>query len=364
MTVQVGVIGTGVMGAEHARLLDREVSGAQVCAVFDLDAGRAVDTAGSLRSARAVENPFQLIADRNVDAVVVASSDATHEQFVLAAIAAGKPVLCEKPLSPDVAGCQRIIAAELAAGRRLVSVGFMRRFDAGYLQLKQAIDSGELGLPLMLHCIHRNRQAPAGLPSPMLISGSAVHELDIVRWLLEDELSRITVYRPRAARQAAPTADPLFLVVESGSGVLIDIEIFVNSGYGYEVGCEVVAERGTVSLDSSPPTVQRSSGSLRRAVAEDWRPRFVAAYRVELQNWIDSVEAGLPSAAASSWDGYAATVAAEAGIRALQTGAAQPVSVAVRPQLYSEPAAGAWPPRTASDSAAASRVRTETVAPA
>ncbi|MEO7263057.1 MAG: Gfo/Idh/MocA family oxidoreductase, partial [Jatrophihabitantaceae bacterium] len=284
------------------------------------------------------DDPFELIAERTVDAVVVASADPTHEQFVLAALAAGKPVLCEKPLAPEVAGCERIIAAELATGRRLVSVGFMRRFDPGYLELKQALDGGRLGLPLMLHCTHRNQQAPAGLRSELLISGSAVHELDIARWLLGEELSRVTVHRPRSSRAALPTEDPLFLVVESSSGVIIDIEVFLNSGYGYEVRCELVAEQGTVSLDAPAPIVERRAGQVLRTVPLDWRPRFAAAYRGELQNWIDSIEAGVPSDAATSWDGYAATVTAQAAILALRTGVAQPVSVMARPQLYPAPA--------------------------
>jgi len=337
MTVRVGVIGTGVMGAEHARLLDREVSGAEVCAVFDVDAGRAAATAAGLRSARVLTDPIELIGHQQVDAVVIASVDASHEPFVLAALAAGKPVLCEKPLAPDVVGCKRILDAETAVGRRLVSVGFMRRFDPGYLQLKQAVTGGQLGLPLLLHCAHRNRQAPAGLPTSMLISGSAVHELDIARWLLADELARITVYRPRSARAALPTEDPLFLVVESSSGVVIDIEVFVNAGYGYEVRCELVAERGTVSLDAPAPTTQRRSGGVLRMVADDWRQRFTEAYRAELQDWVDSIESATPSGAASSWDGYAATVAAQAGIQALRTGAAQPMSLLPRPALYAPP---------------------------
>ncbi|HEV2885729.1 MAG TPA: Gfo/Idh/MocA family oxidoreductase [Jatrophihabitans sp.] len=347
MTVGVAIIGTGVMGAEHARLLDRQVAAARVCGVFDLDADRAAATAGRLRSARAFDDPFELISERTVDAVLVASSDPTHEQFVLAALAAGKPVLCEKPLAPDVAGCERIVAAELAAGRRLVSVGFMRRFDPGYRQLKQAVDDGGLGLPLMLHCTHRNQQAPAGLSGELVISGSAVHELDIARWLLGDELSRITVHRPRSSRAALPAEDPLFLVVESSTGVLIDIEVFVNSRYGYEVRCELVGEQGTVSLDAPAPILERRAGAVRRGVPPDWRPRFEAAYREELQNWIDSVEQGVPSGAATSWDGYAATLAAEAAIAALRTGIAQPVSARQRPQLYPAPPGGqGWLART------------------
>jgi myo-inositol 2-dehydrogenase/D-chiro-inositol 1-dehydrogenase len=337
MTVGVGIIGTGVMGAEHGRLLDREISGAQVRAVFDLDAGRAAAIAASLRSARVCDDPFELITESTVDAVVVASSDPTHEQFVLAALAAGKPVLCEKPLAPDVAGCERIIAAELAAGRQLVSVGFMRRFDPGYQQLKQAVEGDRLGLPLMLHCTHRNQQAPAGLSSELLISGSAVHELDIARWLLGEELSRVTVHRPRSSRVSQPTEDPLFLVLESSSGVLIDIEVFLNSGYGYEVRCELVAEQGTVFLDAPAPIIERRAGDVLRTVPADWRPRFAAAYRNELQNWIDSIGRGLPCEAATSWDGYAATVAAQAAILALRTGDPQPIGGMARPELYPAP---------------------------
>jgi myo-inositol 2-dehydrogenase/D-chiro-inositol 1-dehydrogenase len=261
---------------------------------------------------------------------------------VLAALAAGKPVLCEKPLAPDVAGCERIVAAELAVGRRLVSVGFMRRFDPGYRQLKQVLDDGGLGLPLMLHCTHRNEQAPVGVSGELLISGSAVHELDMARWLLADELSRITVHRPRS-RAASPAEDPLFLVVESDGGVLIDIEVFLNSGYGYEVRCELVAERGTASLDAPAPVVERHAGAVRRRVPADWRPRFEVAYRDELQNWVESIEQGVPSAAATSWDGYAATVAAQAAIAALRTGNPQQVPARQRPALYPAPAGGAGP---------------------
>jgi myo-inositol 2-dehydrogenase/D-chiro-inositol 1-dehydrogenase len=218
----------------------------------------------------------------------------------------------------------------------------MRRFDPGYLQLKQVLDDGRLGLPLMLHCTHRNQRAPAGISGELLISGSAVHELDTARWLLAEELSRVTVHRPRSSRVSLPTEDPLFLVVESASGVLIDIEVFVNSGYGYEVRCELVAEQGSVALQAPAAILERRAGAVRRGVPADWRPRFEAAYRNELRDWIDSIEQGVPSAAATSWDGYAATLAAQATIVALRTGIAQPVVAArQRPALYPAPTGGA-----------------------
>ena len=93
----------------------------------------------------------ELIEDPEVDAVVVASWGPTHEEYVLACIAAGKQVFCEKPLATTREACERILDAEVAAGQRLVMVGFMRRYDDGYRAMKAALDRGEIGAPLMFH---------------------------------------------------------------------------------------------------------------------------------------------------------------------------------------------------------------------
>ena len=143
-----------------------------------------------------------------------------------------------------------------------------------------------------MHCVHRNKTAPAGLPSSALITGSAVHEFDISRWLLADELTAITAHRGRSASQAGSTRDPLLLVAETAAGTLIDIEVFVNSGYGYEVRCELVGERGTVTLDAPEPTVRRAGNGVARGLPDDWRPRFAEAYRRELQAWIAGLQGG------------------------------------------------------------------------
>lgn len=332
MPVRVGVIGAGVMGAEHARLLSGVISRSSVSLVSDVDSGRAEQVAAAV-GARAADDPLTLIASPDVDAVLIASSDATHEEFVLAALAAGKPVLCEKPLAPEPAACLRVLAAEQEAGQRLVSVGFMRRFDPGYCALRGELGSGGIGAPLLLHCIHRNARATS-TASSALISGSAVHEIDIARWLLDDEPESITVHTPRASRQAGGIQDPMLLVVRLRSGVLLDVEVFVNAGYGYDVRCELVGETGTVSLDAPSATVRRGAGFQGRAVAGDWRDRFEEAYRRELQDWADAVRAGESSHAASAWDGYVATAAADAGVRALSSGRTEEVALAEQPVLY------------------------------
>jgi myo-inositol 2-dehydrogenase/D-chiro-inositol 1-dehydrogenase len=334
MTIRVGIIGTGVMGADHARLLSGSVSGATLAAVFDVDRERASAVADSHRTARVVADPVELIRDDGIDAVLVASSDPTHEAFVLACIAAGKPVLCEKPLAPTVDGCERILDAEAVFGRRLVSVGFMRRYDPGYQAMKRAVDDGDVGLPLVLHCVHRNPSAPAGLPSAAVIVGSAVHEIDVARWLLAEEIVAVTVHRPRVSRAAGTTQDPQVLILESASGALTDVEVFVNARYGYDVRCELVGEDGTVTLDAPPPTTLRRGGVAGHGLPGDWRPRFEEAYRRELQDWVDGLHVAKTPRGASAWDGYAATAVAQACVTALESGVRERVTLIARPALY------------------------------
>jgi myo-inositol 2-dehydrogenase / D-chiro-inositol 1-dehydrogenase len=335
MTVRVGVIGTGVMGADHARLLAGAVSGAALGAVFDVDRESAAAVAGADARVRVLADPHQLIGDGSIDAVLVASSDPTHEEFVLASIAAGKPVLCEKPLAPTVEGCARILAAETAFGSRLVTVGFMRRYDPGYVEMKQILDAGSIGAPLVLHCVHRNPSAKPDVPSGAIITNSAIHEIDLARWLLSDEILAATVHRPRRSRIAGHTQDPQVLILEAAGGALIDVEVFVNARYGYDVRCELVGEDGTVSVDAPVTTELRHASVAGRALPGDWRPRFAEAYRRELQDWVDALHAKSNPSGATAWDGYAATVVAHACVGALESGERHEVILAARPDLYS-----------------------------
>jgi myo-inositol 2-dehydrogenase/D-chiro-inositol 1-dehydrogenase len=332
MSIRVGIVGVGVMGADHARTLATQVPGARLEAIQDADAARAAAVARETGAARAVPDALALIADPAIDAVIVASPDATHLPYSIACLAAGKPVLCEKPLAPTARECLELIAAEAKTGRRLVQVGYMRRFDPAYAELKAKRLSGRLGAALMLHCLHRNVSAPDWFTPDMAIGNSAVHEFDIARWLLDAEMTAIHAFKPRGPA-GHPLGAPVFLVLETDAGQLVDIEVFNNAAYGYDVRGELVCEKGTVSL--APPARTETNAALGRSFdyPPDWRPHFADAYRLQLQAWIKSIATGTPTGA-SAWDGYVAAAIAEAGQESLAKGQKVAIRLAEQPTLY------------------------------
>lgn len=332
MDVKVGIIGAGVMGTDHARILRQGIAGADLVAVHDADAGRARWVAEECGAGRVFDAAPQLIADPAVDAVVIASPDETHAPLVIACLEQGKPVLCEKPLADTLERCLSVMAAEIRGGRRLVQVGYMRRFDPGYRAMKRSLGDGTLGTPIFLHCVHRNAVAPHYMTSELVIANSAVHDIDAARYLLDDDFVAATVISPRATSNA-PSRQPQFTVLESRRGTVVDIESFLDAQYGYDVRAELVCEGGTVSLAPNPPIAVRRDGRDGFGLNPDWRGRFEDAYREQMQAWIASIRTGEP-AGSSAWDGYVASATAAACLDALRSRARTSVTLEPRPEFY------------------------------
>ncbi len=330
----VAVLGAGHMGADHVRRIDRAISGARVVAVADPDAGRAESAAAGIKGASLHADPLAALDARGVDAVLIASPGPAHEPALLAAFERGLPVLCEKPMTPDSAGALRVMEAESKLGRRLLQVGFMRRYDAAYLRLKALLDSDRLGRTLMLHCVHRNVSSPAGFTSAMMINSSVSHEIDVSRWLLGQEITAVSVLRP-APSQGAPEGllDPQLVIFETSGGAVVDVEIFVNCGFGYQVRCEAVCEAGSARIGDAHPMVVETDGSTREEIPQDYLVHFADAYDREVQAWVDATRRGVVTGP-SAWDGYATAAVAEAGVQAQLSGARVDVEQVARPALY------------------------------
>jgi myo-inositol 2-dehydrogenase/D-chiro-inositol 1-dehydrogenase len=334
MTVNVGLIGCGIMGTDHAAILNRMVAGARLVAVQDAFAQRAESLAARLTGLHVHATPEALIADPNVHAVVVASADDSHAGYVLACIRAGKPVLCEKPLAASNDACREIVAAELAYGKRLVQVGFMRRFDPGYVTMRDTLRSGSLGKPIFLHCVHRNKIAPDYITSDLVIANSAVHEMDVARFLLDEEFAAVTVISARASRLSSQR-QPQFVVLETVAGVVVTVEISPDAQYGYDVQGELVCEDGSMSLAPVPNVTLRKAGHSGFVVEEDWRTRFADAYRLQACAWIEAIQTGRPTGS-SAWDGYAASVTAYTALDALKSRQRTSIHLEARPALYDQ----------------------------
>jgi myo-inositol 2-dehydrogenase/D-chiro-inositol 1-dehydrogenase len=333
MTLHIGVVGTGMMGQDHVQRLATSVPDAKVVAVSDVNVEQA-KRVGERIDARVYSEGHDLIGDEQVQAVLIASPGPTHAEFTLACIAAGKPVLCEKPLAPTVDACLRVLEAEAALPRRLVQVGFMRRYDDGFRALKASLDGGQVGRPLLLHCRHRNAISPPGFTSDMLITDSVVHDIDVTRWLLGREIVAANVFKARPSSLAPEgLQDPQLVLLETAEGVLVDVESFVSCQFGYDIRYELVGETGTLSLGEEPGVQVRQQGQHRGPIPADWRERFGTAYQRELQAWVTGALQGRITGP-SAWDGYATTAVAEAAVESLNGGRRATVELVERPALY------------------------------
>lgn len=333
MTVRIGIVGAGVMGADHARILREGVAGAWLAGVQDTDRARAERVAAEAEIDRVFATPEELIGDPAIDAVLIASPDETHAPLALACIERQKPVLCEKPLASTLDECRAILTREVAGAKRLVQVGYMRRFDPGYQAMKRAVAGGDLGASLMMHCVHRNAVAPHYITSDLVIRNSMVHEFDIAQFVLGEDFAAATVVSPRASRKA-PGRQPQFVVLETPDGTVIDIECFLDCQYGYDVRAELVCEDGTVSLAPNPPIGVRQAGHDGFALHPDWRGRFADAYRDQMRAWVGAITTGRHSGAASAWDGFVASATAVACLEALRTGSKVRIEYGERPAFY------------------------------
>jgi myo-inositol 2-dehydrogenase/D-chiro-inositol 1-dehydrogenase len=329
--LRVAVLGVGVMGADHVARIQNKISGARVAVVNDYVAEKAEQLAATIPGCRAISDPLDAIADPDVDAVVLATPGPTHEKQLLACLEHTKPVMCEKPLTTDVETSLEIVRREAELSTRLIQVGFMRRFDHEYAALKALLDGDELGVPLVLHCAHRNPAVPPAFDSEMVVRDSLVHEVDVTRFLFDEEIASIQIIKP-ASNPAAPhgLSDPQIAIMRTASGKHVDVELFVTTGVAYEVRTEVVAERGSAMIGLDVGLVRKNvPGTWGGQITPGFRERFGQAYDTEFQRWVDAVDRGRSTGdftdGPTAWDGYAAAAVCSAGVESLESG--QPTDV-------------------------------------
>ena len=331
--VNVGVIGCGMIGKAHIQRLTSNIMGARVVAVsdaFEESAKAGADICG----AKIYEDPKELIADAEVQAIVITTPGFAHADLVIAAIQAGKRVFCEKPLATTAEDCKRVMAAEIEGGKHLVQIGFNRRFDRGYRQMKKVLDAGTLGEPLIVHCTHRNPIVADSYSTEMAVHDTLIHEIDILHWLIGDEYASAQVIMGKRTKNALPHLhDPQVMIFRTKGGITIDVEVFVNCKFAYDINCEVVCEEGTIKLSPPSEPIIRRDASVSTALETHWLTRFIESYDTEFQEWIDAAGEGTINGP-TSWDGYVAAITADAFVKAQKTGQVEAIELDQKPAFY------------------------------
>ena len=335
--LRVGIIGVGAMGTQHFLRLMTRINNATVTAVSDVNEARAREVTAPYESVRFMADPIALIRDPEVDAIVIVSADKTHEEFCLEALRLKKFIFCEKPLSASSEGARKVVDAEMAGGKRLIQLGFNRRFDEAYQELKELVVSGRLGEPLVAHCAHRNADYPEAFDDVVAVTGTAIHEIDTMSWLVGDYFTKAQVIFPKTTKYSKnPNLhDPKIVLLTTSSGMVITAEIWVNCQYAYDIRCEVLCEDGTATLPRHARVNVCTKNSSSVGMTSDGLGFFEESYNREFQAWVDACnEDTYCAAAASAWDGYCAAVTTDACLKSQISGGIEDVPLTDRPDFY------------------------------
>jgi inositol 2-dehydrogenase len=294
----VGVVGVGEMGRRHAENLRRNVPQARLIAVADVADVRARQTAAELEIERSYSSLESMLEDREIDAVVIATPDKFHAQAVKLAAGAGKDILCEKPLALNLPDAREALTAVSKAGRRL-QVGFMRRYDPAYAAAMQRIEAGEIGVPVIFKSVGRDKDQPPVAAYESNVNGmifytNTIHDFDLARWLMRDEVIGVHAYTTSAIRpEVAKYGDVVASVVnlQYAQGAIGNVESYAQAVYGYDVRTEIVGSKGSIavgSLDRIPAVFLTAKGG-EQMLADHFLSRFADAYLAEMRDFVETI---------------------------------------------------------------------------
>jgi myo-inositol 2-dehydrogenase/D-chiro-inositol 1-dehydrogenase len=333
--IRVAVVGAGRMGADHIERITHTTNGAVVSAVVDVALDRAAEMAKEAGGAAVYGSIEEAIAADAMDAVLIATPGQFHAPVLIPALEAGLPILCEKPLTQDPVSSRDIVEAEMKLDKPHIQVGFMRRFDAEYLQLKSLVESNDAGEVLMLRGVHRNPDVNDYYTTDMLITDSVVHEFSVLPWIADSRVVSVEVKHPRR-NSLAPRdlQEPILVLMTLENGVLIDVEMNVSVQFGYQVATEAVFQKGIARI-GQPSGMQRwQDAQFFIGEHTGFETRFGAAYDAEVQSWVDAIRRGDLVDGPNAWDGYEVALCCEAGVSALRQDGPVAIRDEVRPDFY------------------------------
>src|SRR5229473_3418114 len=320
----VGLLGVGEMGKRHAENLRRLVPDAHLVALADVDAARARNAATELEIERWYDSIEAMLERRDIDAILIATPDRFHARAIQTAASAKKDIFCEKPLALSLDDAHAALDAVAQAGVRL-QIGFMRRYDPAYAAARRRVEAGEIGEPVVFKSIGRDKDAPplAAYQSNvngMLFYNNTIHDFDLARWLMHDEVIETQAYTSVAIRpEVAAYGDVVASVVNLKycHGAIGNVESYVQAIYGYDVRTEIVGSKASIlvgTIRQIPTTFLTANGGTQ-TLADHFLTRFADAYLAEVRDFVQSVLHDRPP-----------RVTGEDGLRALEIAVAAETS--------------------------------------
>jgi len=294
----IGVLGVGEMGRRHADNLRRLVPEASLVAVADVAGDRAKQAASELEIERSFRTLEEMVECRDIKAVVIATPDKFHATAIETAAAAGKDILCEKPIAITLADAHAALKAVAKAGVRL-QIGFMRHYDPAYEAAMKRVEAGEIGEPVIFKSVGRDKDVPpiAAYQSNvngMLFYNNTIHDFDLARWMMRDEVTETHAYTTVAIRpELAKYGDVVASVVnlKYAHGAIGNVESYAQALYAYDVRTEIVGSKGSIfvgSLQKTAATFMSANGGTE-ILADHFLSRFADAYLAEVRDFVQNM---------------------------------------------------------------------------
>jgi scyllo-inositol 2-dehydrogenase (NAD+) len=330
--LKVGVVGLGRLGKVYVRDLAARIPETTVVAVADSDHALADQIAEQFDVPKAYGSAQELLADRDVDAVVIVTPTHTHREIVVAAAQSKKPTFCEKPPALSLAECAAMADAVEKSGT-FFQMGFMRRFDPGYAAAKEKIAQGAIGRPVVFKSTSRDPFRPSLEYANPASSGGimvdmGIHDFDLARWFMGDvdtvsAVGAVLAYPEMASIGDIDNAIATLVFADGRLGV---IDLTRNGVYGYDISTDLLGDAGTVRIGylRETPIFTMTKNSIVHDTVPYFMERFERAYTLQLQNFAQNVLQDRAPAVVIA-DGVEALRIALAATAACRTG--QPVKV-------------------------------------
>ena len=331
--LNVGVIGLGRLGRVYARDLATRIAETRLVAVADPVAKAVQDVAAEYDVPGAYGNVADLVADPQVDAVVIVSPTHTHLEVVLEAVSRKKPTFCEKPLALSLDECRDMQAAVERSGA-FFQMGFMRRFDPGYAAAKRQVMDGKIGKPVVFKSTSRDPFPPSleyanPASSGGILVDMGIHDLDLARWFMGDVASVSAIGGVLAFPELATVGDidNAIATLVFRSGALGVVDLTRNGFYGYDISTELLGTEGTIRVGyiRETPVLLMTKNCVAHDTVPYFMERFEKAYTLQLQNFAQNVLAEREPPVTIA-DGVEALRVALAATKAQHTGRAVEVA--------------------------------------